>query len=144
MPRERHYQHCSNILVAANTSKVTRDSNIFADTDSAAEAAVTISETHLTGGLVVHNASTVSWSLTNLSSWEGGAYSGYGNAYFSVSLDVTSSWTLTEDTTLTDFTNVDTALSSTDSGGHTTYDDSGLSSNMWLEGRSKKLNGGEI
>jgi hypothetical protein len=132
----------SGILVVANYSQVTQDFNHFADSTAAAEATITISESTLTGDLVAYNGSSISWTLGNYSTWTGTVYSGYGNASFSVSLDGTSSWTLTGNTVLTNFTDVDTTLSNVQSGGYNLYYDSSSAHNHWLKGASKKMHGG--
>ncbi|KAJ5128610.1 hypothetical protein N7448_002326 [Penicillium atrosanguineum] len=132
----------SGILVAANYSQVTQDFTYFADSTAAAEATVTVSESDLTGDLVAYNGSTISWTLGNYSSWTGSAYSGYEKAYFSVYIDATSSWTLTRDTVLTNFTDADTMLSNIHSQGFSIYYDSSAKGSQWLKGATKKMNGG--
>lgn len=132
----------SGILVIANHSQVTQDFNYFADSTAAAEATITISESDLTGDLVAYNGSSISWILGNYSTWTGKAYSGYGNASFSVSLDATSSWTLTGNTVLTNFTDADATLSNVHSAGYNLYYDSSSAHNHWLGGGAKKMSGG--
>lgn len=132
----------SGILVIANHSQVTQDFNYFADSTAAADATITISESSLTGDLVAYNGSSISWTLGNYSTWTGTAYSGYGNASFSVSLDASSSWMLTGNTVLTNFTDADTTLSNVHSAGHNLYYDSSSSHNRWLKGATKKMHGG--
>ncbi|GAQ45084.1 hypothetical protein AtubIFM55763_006528 [Aspergillus tubingensis] len=132
----------SGILVVANYSQVTQDFSYFADSTAAAEATVTISESDLEGDLVAYNGSSISWSLTDYSSWTGTAYSGYGTSTFAVSLDVTSTWTLTNDTVLNNFTDSDRTLSNVYSAGYTLYYDSSASANRWLNGTTKELTGG--
>lgn len=132
----------SGILVVANYSQVTQDFNYFADSTAAAEATITISESTLTGDLVAFNGSSIGWTLGNYSTWTGKAYSGYGNASFSVSLDDTSSWMLTGNTVLTNFTDADTTLSNVHSAGYNLYYDSSSAHNRWLKGASKKMHGG--
>ncbi|RAH51987.1 hypothetical protein BO85DRAFT_508266 [Aspergillus piperis CBS 112811] len=132
----------SGILVVANYSQVTQDFSYFADSTAAAEATVTISESDLEGDLVAYNGSSISWSLTEYSSWTGTAYSGYGTSTFAVSLDVTSTWTLTKDTVLNNFTDSDRTLSNVYSAGYTLYYDSSAATNRWLNGTTKQLTGG--
>ncbi|KAJ5946978.1 hypothetical protein N7454_003817 [Penicillium verhagenii] len=132
----------SGILVIANHSQVTQDFNYFADSTAAAEATITVSESDLVGDLVAYNGSSISWSLTNYSSWIGSAYSGYGDVSFSVSLDATSTWTLTGDTKVTNFTNIDETLSNIRSHGHDLYYELSSKANRWLNGKSKKMPGG--
>jgi hypothetical protein len=132
----------SGILVIANHSQVTQDFNYFADSTAAADATITISESSLTGDLVAYNGSSISWTLGNYSTWTGTAYSGYGNASFSVSIDASSSWMLTGNTVLTNFTDADTTLSNVHSAGYNLYYDSSSSHNRWLKGATKKMHGG--
>ncbi|PYI04690.1 hypothetical protein BO78DRAFT_431175 [Aspergillus sclerotiicarbonarius CBS 121057] len=132
----------SGILVVANYSQVTQDFSYFADSTAAAEATITVSESDLAGDLVAYNGSRISWSLTDYSSWTGTAYSGYGTSCFAVSLDATSTWTLTNDTVVNNFTDSDTTLSNVDSAGYTLFYDSSASSNQWLNGTTKKISGG--
>jgi hypothetical protein len=131
----------SGILVIANYTQVTQEFNHFADSTAAAEATITISESTLTGDLVAFNGSSISWVLGNYSTWTGKTYSGYGNASFSVSLDATSSWTLTGNTALTNFTDADTTLGNVHSAGYNLYYDSSSAHNRWLKGASKKMHG---
>ncbi|KAJ5798863.1 uncharacterized protein N7503_006368 [Penicillium pulvis] len=137
-----HINTTSGILVAANYSQVTQDFTYFADSTAPAEATVSVSECDLTGDLVAYNGSSISWTLGNYSSWTGSAYSGYEKAYFSVSLDATSTWTLTRDTVLTNFTDTDTTFSNIHSKGFNLYYDSSAKGSQWLKGSTKKMNGG--
>ncbi|OKP11104.1 hypothetical protein PENSUB_3474 [Penicillium subrubescens] len=128
----------SGILVIAHYTQVTQEFNHFADSTAAAEATITISESTLTGDLVAFNGSSFSWVLGNYSTWTGKTYSGYGNASFSVSLDATSSWTLTGNTALTNFTDADTTLGNVHCAGYNLYYDSSSAHNRCA---SKKMHG---
>lgn len=132
----------SGILVIANYSQVTQDFNYFADSTAAAEATITISESDLAGDLVAYNGSSISWILGNYSTWTGRAYSGYGNASFSVALDATSLWILTGNTVLTNFTDADTTLTNVHSAGYNLYYDSSSAHDHRLKGVTKKMSGG--
>ncbi|KAJ5699150.1 hypothetical protein N7462_001155 [Penicillium macrosclerotiorum] len=132
----------SGILVIANYSQVTQDFSYFADSTAPAEVTITISESDLEGDIVAYNGSSISWNLSNHSSWIGRAYSGYGTVSFSVSLDATSSWTLTGHTELTNFSNTDTTLSNVHSSGYNLYYNSSIADNRWLQGTTKRLSGG--
>ncbi|KAJ5726020.1 uncharacterized protein N7483_007377 [Penicillium malachiteum] len=132
----------SGILAIANYSQVTQDFTYFADSTASAEATITVSDSDLTGDLVAYNGSSISWSLENYSSWTGCAYSGYGSANFSITLDSTSIWTLTKDTVVKHFKNGDTSLTNIHSEGHSLYYDSSATSNKWLKGTTKKMQGG--
>ncbi|KAJ5646286.1 hypothetical protein N7490_002658 [Penicillium lividum] len=135
----------SGILVVANYSQITQDFDVYAgyvdnNALSPAQVTVTVTESDLTGDLVAYNGSTIAWSLGEYSSWTGSAYSGYGDVTFGVSLDATSSWTLTADTVLQNFTDSLTTLKNIHSQGHTLYYNSTV--NTWLEGKTISLPGG--
>ncbi|KAJ5925357.1 hypothetical protein N7454_007996 [Penicillium verhagenii] len=135
----------SGILAVANYSQITQDFDYYAgyvDNNNLAPAEVTISvtESDLTGDLVAYNGSSIAWSLADYSTWTGAAYSGYGDAIFGVTIDATSTWTLTADTTLQNFTDSETSLKNIHSQGHTLYYNSTV--NTWLEGKTVKLSGG--
>ena len=91
---------------------------------------------------MAYNKSSISWSLTKYSSWDGAAYSGYGESYLAVSLDRTSNWTLTRETYLTNFTDADKTLANVFSAGHNLYYDVNSSANEWLHNKTVVLNGG--
>lgn len=59
-----------------------------------------------------------------------------------ISLDATSSWTLTGNTVLTNFTDEDTTLINVHSAGYNLYYDSSSVHNHWLKGMTKKMHGG--
>lgn len=135
----------SGILVVANYSQVTQDFDYYAGYEdnndlSPAEATVYVTSSTLKGDLVAYNESTISFNLDEHSSWTGKAYSGYGTSYFGLTIDSTSNWTLTADTSLLNFTDVDTTLSNIHSGGYTLYYNSTV--NSWLGGKTVSLSGG--
>jgi hypothetical protein len=137
----------SGILAVANYSQITQDFDYYASyLDNAdllpAEVSVKVEESTLMGDLVAYNSSSISWSLESHSSWTGGAYSGYGNAYFDIHLDRTSSWKLTNTTTLQNFTNEDTTLSNIDSQGFNIYYNTSAGLNGYLGGETIALIGG--
>jgi hypothetical protein len=137
----------SGILIVANYSQITQDFDYYASyLDNAnllpAEVSVKVEESTLVGDLVAYNSSSISWSLESHSSWTGGAYSGYGNAYFDIHLDRTSSWKLTNTTTLQNFTNEDTTLSNIDSQGFNIYYNASAGLNGYLGGETIALIGG--
>lgn len=137
----------SGILVVANYSQVTQDFDYYADYEdnsslSPAEVTLTVTESDLVGDLVAYNKSVISWTLNNYSTWTGSAYSGYGEAYFDVALDATSSWTLTRDITVQNFTDTLTSLSNIHSNGHNIHYNSTL--NSWLGGKTVRLSGGGV
>ncbi|KAN0122005.1 hypothetical protein V8E51_000331 [Hyaloscypha variabilis] len=137
----------SGVLVSANYSQVTQAFDYYADYSdnsalSPAQVTVTVIDSDLTGDLVAYNESTISWSLTESSSWTGTTSIGYGSAYFAVSLDATSSWTLTADTCLENFTDSDTTVSNVASAGFSIYYDSTSTANDWLDGATISLSGG--
>lgn len=137
----------SGVLVVANYSQVTQAFDYYAgyaDNSDLLPAEVTlhIKESSLKGDLVAYNGSSISWELSEYSSWTGTAYSGYKKGYLAVSLDKTSNWTLTKDTYLTNFTDSDTTLGNVFSAGHNLYYDKTSSANDWLNRKTIKLNGG--
>lgn len=137
----------SGILVVANYSQVTQDFDYYAGYSdnnalSPAEAYITVSDSSLVGDLVAYNESLISWSLTDSSSWTGTAYSGYGTYYIGVSLDSTSTWTLTADTCVYNLTDTDTTCSNIESGGYTLTYDKSSSANSWLDEKTISLSGG--
>ena len=112
----------SGILVVANYSQITQDFDYYAsylDNPNLLPALVSVmvEESTLKGDLVAYNSSSINWTLNAYSSWTGSAYSGYGKAYFDVHLDHTSSWTLTNTTSLRTFTNEDATLLNINSQG---------------------------
>lgn len=131
-------------MVIANSPQVTQYFNYIADSTAAAKATITISESDLAGDLVAYSRSSISWILGNYSTWTGKVYFGHGKASFSVSLDATSSWTLTGNTVLTNFTDVDTTLSNVHSPGYNLYYDSSSAHNHWLKSATKMPGGGFI
>jgi hypothetical protein len=137
----------SGILVVANYSQITQDFDYYASyVDNPnllpAKVSVKIKESTLVGDLVAYNSSEISWSLGSHSSWTGGAYSGFGKAYFDVYLDRTSKWTLTRTTTLQNFTNEDVTLSNINSQGFDVYYTASAVGNEYLGGKTIALAGG--
>ncbi|PVH88946.1 hypothetical protein DL98DRAFT_544016 [Cadophora sp. DSE1049] len=133
------------ILVVANFSQITQDFDHYADYSEQpnlqpAEVYVSVTESELTGDLVAYNSSYISWSLASYSSWTGSAYSGFGTAYFDVSLDETSTWTLTNSTTVQVLADADVTLSNIESQGYDVYYSS--SSNSYLNAQTIDLCGG--
>lgn len=137
----------SNLLIIANMSQVTQDFDYFAGYEqnnviSPAEATVDVYESALSGDLVAYNGSTIDLSLQQYSSWKGKAYSGYGTSYVAVHLDASSTWTLTGNTTLQNFTNTNTTLDNIYSNGfNICYNDSSVA-NDWLNSSTIDLQGG--
>lgn len=137
----------SDVLIVANYSQITQDFNIYASyADSSglqpAEVFATVMESNLSGDLVAYNQSYITFSLTEHSSWIGAAYSGFGDAFIDVSLDKTSNWTLTRDSTVQNLTCADSSLSNIDSAGFTIYYNTSALQNGWLNGSTMTLTGG--
>jgi hypothetical protein len=112
----------SGLLAVANYSQVTQAFDYYADYSdnnnlSPAELSLIVEDSHLSGALVAYNGSSISLGLSEYSSWNGKAYSGYGTSYFGVTLDKTSNWTLTGTTYLQNFTDSDSTLSNIKSNG---------------------------
>jgi hypothetical protein len=135
----------SGVLISANYSQITQDFDYYASYDDnsslqPAEVTVRVTESEVTGDLVAYNDSSIGWTLNEYSSRTGAAYSGYKHAYLDIGLDSTSTWTLTADTTVRNFTNADAELSNVHSKGHTLFYNSTVS--PWLKGKTIKLAGG--
>ena len=133
------------ILVVANFSQITQDFDHYADYEEQpnlqpAEVYVSVTESDLTGDLVAYNGSYISWSLASYSSWTGSAYSGFGDAYFDVTIDETSTWILTNTTTVQVLADADSTLSNIESGGFDVY--YSAASNSYLNGQTVTLCGG--
>lgn len=127
----------SGILVTANYSQVTQEFNYFAgypDNPGLSPAIVTINvaECSLYGSLIAYNGSTINWILSQYSTWRGNAYSGYGQSNISVSLDSTSTWSLTGNTALQNITLANNNLTNINSNGYNITYDPISSANAWL------------
>ncbi|KAI1629964.1 hypothetical protein EDD37DRAFT_604829 [Exophiala viscosa] len=138
----------SGILAVANYSQVTQDFDYYAgyadNNDlSPAEATINVQESTLSGLLVAYNGSSINFNLTQYSTWKGSTQSGFGAAYFGVSLDATSNWTLTANTTtLQNFTDADSTLSNIASNGFYIRYNSTSSANKQWAGKTISLQGG--
>ncbi|KAL4888362.1 hypothetical protein BDV59DRAFT_196532 [Aspergillus ambiguus] len=137
----------SGILVVANFSQITQDfdhwaSHEYNNSMEPAEVHITVEDSALKGDLIAYNSSTINMALNMYTSWEGTAYAGYGDAFFGISLDAASSWTLTADTVLQEFADNDCSLSNIHSQGYLLYYNESTPQNKWLSGRSSKLSGG--
>lgn len=105
----------------------------------------TIEESDLVGDVVVYNGSTVSWSLAEYSVWTGKVVQGQGgdvDGTVSVALDSSSTWVVTGDTVVGNFTNADSSLANLQSAGFTVQYDSSAEGNAWLNGSTYELTGG--
>ena len=137
----------SGILVVANYSQVTQEFNYYAgypDNPNLAPAIVTVNvvECSLSGSLIVYNGSSISWNMSQYSTWNGNAYSGYGKSYISIYLDPTSTWNVTGDTVLQNLTLANNNLTNINSNGYNLFYDSNSTANNWLNGTTISLNGG--
>ncbi|RDW63975.1 hypothetical protein BP5796_10477 [Coleophoma crateriformis] len=137
----------SGVLIVSNFSQITQDFDHYADYSEQPNLApaivnVTVSESDLVGDLVAYNESSITLALTSYSNWTGAAYSGYGNAYFDISLDSTSYWILTNTTTVQNLTNEDVTLSNIYSSGFDLYYNSSAVLNSYLNGQTLSLPGG--
>ena len=137
----------SGILLVANYSQITQDFDYYASyTDNnnllPAEVFATVKESDLEGDLVAYNSSYISWTLTEYTSWTGAAYSGYGEAFFDIALDMTSNWTLTQTTIVQNLTDADSSLSNIKGNGNTLYYNASATSNGWLGAKTIALSGG--
>ncbi|OJJ47363.1 hypothetical protein ASPZODRAFT_142097 [Penicilliopsis zonata CBS 506.65] len=139
----------SGILVIANSSQVTQAFDYFAGSEEnsaiqPAEVTVLVEESDLRGDLVAYNGSSIAWTLASYSSWTGTAYSATGKGYLGVYLDETSTWTLTDNVELINFTNGDSTHSNIISGGYNISYDVTADANAYLDGTTVSLSGGGI
>ncbi|KAJ0122512.1 hypothetical protein J7T55_003025 [Diaporthe amygdali] len=137
----------SGVLVVANYSQITQDFDYYASYAdnsalSPAEVFISVAESTLAGDLVAYNGSYISWNLTAHSSWDGAAYSGFGDSYVDVALDATSNWTLTADSYVQNLTDVDESLANIASGGFNVYYNASALLNGWLANSTVTLSGG--
>lgn len=137
----------SAALVVANYSQITQDFDYYASyADNSglapAEVYISVAESALAGDLVAYNGSYISWNLTAHSSWEGAAYSGYGDSSVDVALDATSSWALTADSYVQNLTDADGTLANIASGGFNVYYNASALLNGWLASSTISLQGG--
>ncbi|GCB25755.1 hypothetical protein AAWM_08640 [Aspergillus awamori] len=137
----------SGILVIANASQVTQSFDHFVGWEEnssiqPAQATVTVTESTLSGDIVAYNGSSISWSLAEYSSWTGTASTGRGTAYLAVALDKTSTWTLTQNVYLQNFTNADTTNGNIASQGYSIYYNASSSANAWIKSANTTLPGG--
>ncbi|KAL2835349.1 hypothetical protein BJY01DRAFT_252726 [Aspergillus pseudoustus] len=138
----------SGVLLVANTSQITAAFNHFVGVEEkptvqGAEVSVTVAESALQGDIIVYNGSSIAWNLTNHSAWTGSAYlNGTGSANLSISVDSTSTWTLTQDVSLEAFTNTDTRNKNIRSKGFNIHYNPAAPKNTWLESKTVTLPGG--
>ncbi|KAL3472364.1 hypothetical protein BJX99DRAFT_249710 [Aspergillus californicus] len=139
----------SGILVIANMSRITPEFNHFVGVEYSAEVqpaqvTVLVEESTLDGDIVAYNGSSINWSLTKNSNWTGAARigGGKGAANFSISIDESSTWVLTGDVDVHEFTNGDSKLDNIISGGHSISYNPSASANSWLRKKSVTLQGG--
>ncbi|CAF1353994.1 unnamed protein product [Adineta ricciae] len=137
----------SGILITANYSQVTQEFNYYAgyaDNSNLLPAIVnvTVAQCNLNGSLIAYNGSSISWTLIQYSNWSGDAYSGYGQSFISVSLDFTSTWTLTGNTALQNISSAVVNLTNIISNGYNITYDSNSTANNWLNGSIMSLIGG--
>ncbi len=134
-------------MVVANFSQITQDFDYYAsyaDNSNLLPALVNVSvaESTLIGDLVAYNSSLISWSLASYSSWTGKAYPGFGEGYFDIHLDRTSTWTLTGTTRVQNFTDEDVTLGNVESRGFDVFYNASGGLNGWLGGKRVGLRGG--
>ncbi|CAF1433085.1 unnamed protein product [Adineta ricciae] len=137
----------SGILVTANYSQITQEFNYYAgyaDNSNLLPAIVTVTvvQCNLNGSLIAYNGSSISWILTQYSNWSGDAYSGYEQLFISVSLDLTSTWTLTGNTALQNISSAVVNLTNIISNGYNITYDSSSTANDWLNESIMSLIGG--
>ncbi|PYH67655.1 uncharacterized protein BO88DRAFT_426879 [Aspergillus vadensis CBS 113365] len=137
----------SGILAVSNYSFLTQDFDYYAGYEennnlSPAQATINVKDSTLSGSLVAYNESSISFNLQSFSHWNGMAKVGLGSAYLSVSLDNTSTWTLTGDSVLQSFANSNSTLANVFSNGFDIlYDSDSLVNAAW-KGETYELQGG--
>lgn len=148
----------SGILAIANVSQVTQDFDYFAgyEQNSAIQPAVLtlqIEDSVVSGDLIAYNGSTINTVLDDYAQWTGTAYDGYNSTTtidgvtltaptFSVSLAATANWTLTANTSLTNFTDADSTVSNVNSQGFWIFYDTTSSANAAWDSQTISLSGG--
>ena len=95
----------------------------------------------LKGDIACDAISSVALALSDSSSLTG-AVDSANTGDCSVTLDSTSSWTLTGDSYVTSLTDSDTSCKNITSNGHTIYYDSANEANSWLNGQTITLSDG--
>mgnify|MGYP001415186876 CR=1 FL=1 len=91
----------------------------------------------LKGDLIADKISSITVTLTNNSS-----LSGKIEGSVVLTLDATSQWNVSADSTLSSLTDSDATLTNIHDNGHDIRYDASLPSNSWLDGKSKTLAGG--
>lgn len=140
----------SGLLLASNTSTIPQSFLEWSSPEDAgkdidpAGALVTITKSIINGDIVAINGSTIDWNLQEHSAWTGAAVLDniVATGAIGVYLDATSSWTLTADATLQNFTVANNELINIESNGFSIYYNSSAAANSWLNGATKALSGG--
>lgn len=148
----------SGILAIANMSLITQDFDYFAGYEQSADIepailTLEIQDSIVSGDLIAYNGSAIHAYLNDYAHWTGAAYDGYNStttidnialtaATFSVSLATTANWTLTANTSLTNFTDADSTLSNVLSQGYWIFYDGSSPANDAWNNQTISLNGG--
>ncbi|OJJ65516.1 hypothetical protein ASPBRDRAFT_139873 [Aspergillus brasiliensis CBS 101740] len=137
----------SGIFAVSNYSYLTQDFDYYAGFEennnlSPAQATINVRESTISGELVAYNKSSIILNLERYSHWTGMAKVGYGDAYLSVSLDDTSTWSLTGNSVLQSFISSNGTLSNIFSNGFDIVYDSGSLGNDAWRGKTYELQGG--
>lgn len=139
----------SGILVVANYSTITQEFNFYAGasestTLNTADARITIDDSVVKGDIVAYNGSTIGFSLVNNAYWTGKTRTDGRSAQLGVSLDSSSTWDMTGNVELYNFTNSDLKFKNIASNGFTiSYDPDAPGSKAlkkktyWLPGGGK-------
>lgn len=96
----------------------------------------------LTGDITCTSGNSISLSLTQNTSLTGAVNPDRQAKSVSVFLDQSSTWNVTADSYITEFSNEDTSCRNLLSGGHTIYYDADQAANKWLGGKTVSLPGG--
>lgn len=126
--------------------KITLSNSLFATSDEtpimmqSGSLSVQMIKQQLSGNIAV-GAGTLDMALS-----EGSVFCGVVQAedprLVTVTLDETSIWTVTEETTIGALVDADASLANIVSNGFTVYYDSSLEANAWLAGKTMMLTGG--
>lgn len=130
----------SGVLTVKKGAAISASTGNILNVDGSSTASLTVDSDTLTGNLIADNTSTITATLQNAA-----ALTGYINAA-SLSLDGTSTWTMTSSSylkTLTDASGISgTTVTNIVGNGHSVHYDSTLSGNKYLGGKVYALAGG--
>ncbi|MBP2655875.1 MAG: hypothetical protein H6Q73_3444 [Firmicutes bacterium] len=110
--------------------------------ENGADVTFTANSQTLVGDVVADSVSSITLILQNNSSLTGTINGENTASAINLTLDETSTWSVTGTSYLTTFTDADTSLANIDDNGYTIYYDSSLSANSWLNAETYTLTDG--